>query len=156
MYLFGVLFIYLEFYSFLFSHSFLYSYIYLFSIYSVQLDLNYGFKNNFFENSTNPNQSPNHHHGHHHHLYHQTTTTAVRDTFCSYGVMELCTKGLGGAMSVLKSRGVNLSCVRTLCVVAEERPRIHLTTSFAKLFSSLGLSARAVSTSFGCKVPSGV
>lgn len=80
----------------------------------------------------------------------------VRDTFCSYGVMELCTKGLGGAVMALKSRGVNLSCVRTLCVVAEERPRIHLTTSFSKLFSSLGLSARAVSTSFGCKVNVGI
>ncbi|XP_042143270.1 disco-interacting protein 2 isoform X4 [Ixodes scapularis] len=75
----------------------------------------------------------------------------VRDTFCSYGVMELCTKGLGSSIAQLK-RGVNLSCVRTCVVVAEERPRIALTTSFSKLFSGLGLSPRAVSTSFGCRV----
>ncbi|XP_063925886.1 disco-interacting protein 2 isoform X1 [Zophobas morio] len=76
----------------------------------------------------------------------------VRDTFCSYGVMELCTKGLGSSVNQLKSRGVNLACVRTCVVVAEERPRINLTTSFSKLFSALGLSPRAVSTSFGCRV----
>ncbi|XP_018564348.1 disco-interacting protein 2 isoform X4 [Anoplophora glabripennis] len=76
----------------------------------------------------------------------------VRDTFCSYGVMELCTKGLGSSVNQLKSRGVNLSCVRTCVVVAEERPRMNLTTSFSKLFSALGLSPRAVSTSFGCRV----
>ncbi|KAJ8946781.1 hypothetical protein NQ318_018991 [Aromia moschata] len=76
----------------------------------------------------------------------------VRDTFCSYGVMELCTKGLGSSVNQLKSRGVNLACVRTCVVVAEERPRNNLTTSFSKLFSALGLSPRAVSTSFGCRV----
>ncbi|XP_025836828.1 disco-interacting protein 2 [Agrilus planipennis] len=76
----------------------------------------------------------------------------VRDTFCSYGVMELCTKGLGSSVSQLKSRGVNLACVRTCVVVAEERPRINLATSFSKLFSAVGLSPRAVSTSFGCRV----
>ncbi len=36
----------------------------------------------------------------------------VRDTFCSYGVMELCTKGLGGSVPSLKARGVDLSCIR--------------------------------------------
>lgn len=66
--------------------------------------------------------------------------------------MELCTKGLGSSVNQLKQRGVSLSCVRTCVVVAEERPRINLTTSFSKLFSSLGLSPRAVSTSFGCRV----
>ncbi|XP_057672541.1 disco-interacting protein 2 isoform X8 [Diorhabda carinulata] len=76
----------------------------------------------------------------------------VRDTFCSYGVMELCTKGLGSSVNQLKSRGINLACVRTCVVVAEERPRMNLTTSFSKLFSALGLSPRAVSTSFGCRV----
>ncbi|XP_074038824.1 disco-interacting protein 2 isoform X3 [Leptinotarsa decemlineata] len=76
----------------------------------------------------------------------------VRDTFCSYGVMELCTKGLGSSVNQLKTRGINLACVRTCVVVAEERPRINLTTSFSKLFSALGLSPRAVSTSFGCRV----
>ncbi|CAH2035027.1 unnamed protein product, partial [Iphiclides podalirius] len=76
----------------------------------------------------------------------------VRDTFCSYGVMELCTKGLGSSVNQLKSKGINLACVRTCVVVAEERPRINLTNSFSKLFSALGLSPRAVSTSFGCRV----
>ena len=81
---------------------------------------------------------------------------AVRDTFCSYGVMELCSKGLGTSTGALRAKGVNLSCVRALSVVAEERPRIHLTTSFSKLFSSIGLSPRAVSTSFGCRVNVGI
>lgn len=30
---------------------------------------------------------------------------AVRDTFCSYGVMELCTKGLGSSIAQLKVSG---------------------------------------------------
>ncbi|XP_028328199.1 disco-interacting protein 2 homolog C isoform X2 [Gouania willdenowi] len=76
----------------------------------------------------------------------------VRDTFCSYSVMELCTKGLGLQTDSLKSRGVDLSRVRTCVVVAEERPRIALTQSFSKLFKDLGLHPRAVSTSFGCRV----
>ncbi|XP_071112193.1 disco-interacting protein 2 homolog C-like isoform X5 [Haliotis cracherodii] len=80
----------------------------------------------------------------------------VRDTFCSYGVMELCTRGLGTSTSALKAKGVNLVCVRACCVIAEERPRIQLTTSFTKLFASLGLSPRAVSTSFGCRVNVGI
>ena len=67
------------------------------------------------------------------------------------GVMELCTRGLGGSVAQLKSRGVQLSCVRTLVVVAEERPRIALCNSFTALFAPLGLSPRAVSTSFGCR-----
>uniref|UniRef100_A0A673N1Q1 Disco-interacting protein 2 homolog C n=1 Tax=Sinocyclocheilus rhinocerous TaxID=307959 RepID=A0A673N1Q1_9TELE len=76
----------------------------------------------------------------------------VRDTFCSYSVMELCTKGLGLQTESLKSRGLDLSRVRTCVVVAEERPRIALTQSFSKLFKDLGLHPRAVSTSFGCRV----
>uniref|UniRef100_A0A803XME8 Disco interacting protein 2 homolog A n=1 Tax=Meleagris gallopavo TaxID=9103 RepID=A0A803XME8_MELGA len=74
----------------------------------------------------------------------------VRVTFCSYSVMEMCTKGLGTQTDML--RVINLSCVRTCMVVAEERPRIALTQSFSKLFKDLGLSARAVSTTFGCRV----
>ncbi|KAM9253875.1 disco-interacting protein 2 homolog A isoform 1-T1 [Dugong dugon] len=76
----------------------------------------------------------------------------ARVTFCSYSVMEMCTKGLGTQTGTLRMRGVNLSCVRTCMVVAEERPRITLTQSFSKLFKDLGLSARAVSTTFGCRV----
>uniref|UniRef100_H2MZ17 Disco-interacting protein 2 homolog A n=1 Tax=Oryzias latipes TaxID=8090 RepID=H2MZ17_ORYLA len=73
-------------------------------------------------------------------------------TFCSYSVMEMCTKGLGTQTEALRLRNVNLSCVRTCMVVAEERPRIALTQSFSKIFKDLGLSPRAVSTTFGCRV----
>uniref|UniRef100_A0AAR2LLB7 DMAP1-binding domain-containing protein n=1 Tax=Pygocentrus nattereri TaxID=42514 RepID=A0AAR2LLB7_PYGNA len=100
----------------------------------------------------------------------------VRVTFCSYSVMEMCTKGLGSQTEALRVstchslslllfgflplssllcdqlRNVNLSCVRTCMVVAEERPRIALTQSFSKIFKDLGLSPRAVSTTFGCRV----
>ena len=54
--------------------------------------------------------------------------------------------------SITQQRGISLSAVRYCVVVAEERPRVALTNSFSKLFSSLGLSPRAVSTSFGCRV----
>ena len=82
----------------------------------------------------------------------------VRDTFCSYGVMELCTRGLGGGVAQLRARGVSLACVRTLVAVAEERPRIALANTFTQvsgqdtvtvivmlilLFSCLHLSASA-------------
>uniref|UniRef100_A0A8C9VEH9 Disco interacting A n=1 Tax=Scleropages formosus TaxID=113540 RepID=A0A8C9VEH9_SCLFO len=103
----------------------------------------------------------------------------VRVTFCSYSVMEMCTKGLGSQTEALrvslclepfptylpsrcltlnkcinccKMRNISLSCVRTCMVVAEERPRIALTQSFSKIFKDLGLSPRAVSTTFGCRV----
>ncbi|CAN0386225.1 unnamed protein product [Lampetra planeri] len=76
----------------------------------------------------------------------------VRDTFCSYSAMELCTRGLGTQTDALKARGVDLSRVRTCVVVAEERPRATLTLSFSKLFRHLGLHARAVTTAFGCRV----
>uniref|UniRef100_A0A7N9AUK9 Disco-interacting protein 2 homolog C-like n=1 Tax=Mastacembelus armatus TaxID=205130 RepID=A0A7N9AUK9_9TELE len=73
----------------------------------------------------------------------------VRDTFCSYSVMELCTKGLG---LQTEARGLDLSRVRACVVVAEERPRMSLTHSFSKLFKDLGLHPRSVSTAFGCRV----
>uniref|UniRef100_A0A3B3ZPS7 Uncharacterized protein n=1 Tax=Periophthalmus magnuspinnatus TaxID=409849 RepID=A0A3B3ZPS7_9GOBI len=76
----------------------------------------------------------------------------IRDTFCSYSVMELCTKGLGTQTDLLKARGVNLSCVRSCVVIAEERPRLALSHSFSKLFKDVGLSSRAVSTAFGSRV----
>uniref|UniRef100_A0A8C9TKE0 Disco interacting A n=1 Tax=Scleropages formosus TaxID=113540 RepID=A0A8C9TKE0_SCLFO len=76
----------------------------------------------------------------------------VRVTFCSYSVMEMCTKGLGSQTEALRMRNISLSCVRTCMVVAEERPRIALTQSFSKIFKDLGLSPRAVSTTFGCRV----
>ena len=83
---------------------------------------------------------------------------SVRDTFCSYGVMELCSKAFSNPTAIqgLKTKGVSLSCVRTCVVVAEERPRVNLMTSFSKLFATLGLSGRAVSTSFGCRVNVGL
>ncbi|KAL3999067.1 AMP-binding enzyme family protein [Acanthocheilonema viteae] len=76
----------------------------------------------------------------------------VRDTFCSYGVMELCVRELAPQISLLKEKGVSLSCVRTCVVVAEERPRVALCAAFSMLFAPLGLNSRAVSTSFGCRV----
>ncbi|KAK0426918.1 hypothetical protein QR680_009967 [Steinernema hermaphroditum] len=76
----------------------------------------------------------------------------VRDTFCSYGVMDLCVRELATQVDQLKEKGINLSCLRTCVVVAEERPRVSLCTTFSKLFAPLGLSVRAVSTSFGCRV----
>lgn len=76
----------------------------------------------------------------------------VRDTFCSYGIVELCVRELAAQIEPLRDRGVQLSCLRTCVVVAEERPRAALCNTFAKLFSPLGLSSRAVSTSFGCRV----
>ena len=68
-------------------------------------------------------------------------------------VTPKCQKGLMLFYAYLfsQSKGVNLTCVRNCVVVAEERPRINLTTAFSTLFSGLGLSARAVSTSFGCR-----
>lgn len=55
-------------------------------------------------------------------------------------------------MCCVQARGINLSCVRTCVVVAEERPRVSLTHSFSKLFKDIGLSSRAVSTTFGSRV----
>lgn len=55
-------------------------------------------------------------------------------------------------LGVFQTRGINLSCIRTCVVVAEERPRIALQQSFSKLFKDIGLSARAVSTTFGSRV----
>uniref|UniRef100_A0AAF5D690 DMAP1-binding domain-containing protein n=1 Tax=Strongyloides stercoralis TaxID=6248 RepID=A0AAF5D690_STRER len=80
----------------------------------------------------------------------------VRDVFCSYGVMELCVKELAPQIDLLKEKGIYLSCVRTCVAVAEERPRVALCTAFAKLFSPLGLQSRAISTSFGCRVNTGI
>ncbi len=44
--------------------------------------------------------------------------------------------------------------VRTCVVVSEERPRTSLLSSFAALFSPLGLASHAISASFGCRVVS--
>ncbi|XP_016150634.1 disco-interacting protein 2 homolog C-like [Sinocyclocheilus grahami] len=76
----------------------------------------------------------------------------VRDTFCSYSVMELCIRSLSSLTDSLKARGMDLSRVRSCVVVAEERPRVALTQSFCKLFKDVGLHPRAVSTAFGCRV----
>uniref|UniRef100_A0A8C2BFW6 Disco-interacting protein 2 homolog Cb n=1 Tax=Cyprinus carpio TaxID=7962 RepID=A0A8C2BFW6_CYPCA len=76
----------------------------------------------------------------------------VRDTFCSYSVMELCTRSLSSLTDSLKGRGMDLTRVRSCVVVAEERPRVALTQSFCKLFKDVGLHPRAVSTAFGCRV----
>ena len=83
------------------------------------------------------------------------STHKIRDTFCSYSVLETCTRELGsGAMleQLSTKQGIDLSCVRNCVVIAEERPRISLTSAFSTLFAVLGLSPRSVSTSFGCRV----
>lgn len=59
---------------------------------------------------------------------------------------------LAHVLAVFQTRGINLSCIRTCVVVAEERPRIALQQSFSKLFKDIGLSPRAVSTTFGSRV----
>lgn len=76
----------------------------------------------------------------------------VRDTFCSYSVMEMSVRELASQVTTLKEKGVNLASLRTCVAVAEERPRVPLCSAFIKLFATLGLNARAVSTSFGCRV----
>jgi len=47
---------------------------------------------------------------------------------------------------------VDLSSVRSIIVTGEERPRMSLLSSFSHLFSQLGLSTKAVTASFGCRV----
>src|SRR4051812_11625815 len=55
----------------------------------------------------------------------------IRDTFCSYGVMEACVRELGSQVQQLKERnGINLSCLRTCVALAEERPRVQLCEAF--------------------------
>ncbi|PIO67507.1 AMP-binding enzyme [Teladorsagia circumcincta] len=80
------------------------------------------------------------------------STLKARDTFATYGVLGLCVQELASQVPTLKEKGVSLSCVRTCVVVAEERPRANLVNAFSRLFAPLGLSPRAVSTSFGCRV----
>ncbi|KAK6040824.1 hypothetical protein COOONC_21668 [Cooperia oncophora] len=92
------------------------------------------------------------------------------DNFANYGRHRfgLCVQELASQVPTLKEKGVSLSCgcsvldfqlndvslfsVRTCVVVAEERPRANLVNAFSRLFAPLGLSPRAVSTSFGCRV----
>ncbi|KAL3119204.1 hypothetical protein niasHT_003491 [Heterodera trifolii] len=72
-----------------------------------------------------------------------------RDTFCTYSVLELCLKEFAAQVGQLREKSVNLSSLRNCVVVAEERPRVQLCNAFIKVFAPLGLSPRAVSTSFG-------
>ncbi|CAD6200008.1 unnamed protein product [Caenorhabditis auriculariae] len=76
----------------------------------------------------------------------------IRDAFTSYATMQTCVAQLGTAVATLKERGCNLSSLRTLVAIAEERPRASLMAAFTRLFAPLGLNARAVSTSFGSRV----
>lgn len=69
-----------------------------------------------------------------------------------FGSFSVPTNFNSRAIGVLQTRGINLSCIRTCVVVAEERPRIALQQSFSKLFKDIGLSPRAVSTTFGSRV----
>ncbi|KAI6229075.1 DMAP-interaction domain-containing protein [Aphelenchoides fujianensis] len=80
----------------------------------------------------------------------------IRDAFFSYPMMNICVRQLANQVPALKEKGINLSCLRSCVVVAEERPRVVLCKTFTKLFSPLNLSARAVSTSFGSRVNSAI
>ncbi|EDV26945.1 uncharacterized protein TRIADDRAFT_22640 [Trichoplax adhaerens] len=75
----------------------------------------------------------------------------VRDTFVSYAVLDGCIKECSNSINTLSGKGINLSSLRSCVVVAEERPRTSLISVFTALFSSLGLSNRAVKTTFGCR-----
>ena len=95
-------------------------------------------------------------------------TAIVRDSYCSYSVMDTCLRELANSASSMKvflfidfltfidffnlQAKVDLSCVRSIIVAGEERPRMALLSSFSHLFSQLGLSNKAVTASFGCRV----
>ncbi|KAG8138786.1 hypothetical protein E2320_001579, partial [Naja naja] len=74
----------------------------------------------------------------------------VRDTFCSYSVMELCTKGLGSQTESLKRAGFVRGA--DMCGCGRRTTLNSSDTIFFKAFKDLGLHPRAVSTSFGCRV----
>ncbi len=76
----------------------------------------------------------------------------VRDTYVSYTIIDKCCQQLGSNTDILKTQGIDLSCIRTCVVVSEERSRTSLLHSFTALFSLLGLTSHALSTSFGCRV----
>uniref|UniRef100_A0A1I8B4H9 AMP-dependent synthetase/ligase domain-containing protein n=1 Tax=Meloidogyne hapla TaxID=6305 RepID=A0A1I8B4H9_MELHA len=80
------------------------------------------------------------------------TQRRTRDTFCSPNMVELCCSELAPQLSQLLEKGINLSSLRNCIIIAEERPRVALCNAFVKLFAPLGLSSRAVSTAFGCRV----
>ncbi|XP_019861409.1 PREDICTED: disco-interacting protein 2 homolog C-like [Amphimedon queenslandica] len=76
----------------------------------------------------------------------------IRDTYCSYSVVDLCMRELGNSIESLQSKNINLSSLRSCVIVSEERPRTQLITSFSTLFGIVGLPSRAVSAAFGCRV----
>jgi acyl-CoA synthetase (AMP-forming)/AMP-acid ligase II len=76
----------------------------------------------------------------------------IRDTYCSYAVIDLCMRELGTSIELLKSKNINLGSLKSCVIVGEERPRTALINSFTTLFNLVGLSARAVTASFGCRV----
>lgn len=53
---------------------------------------------------------------------------------------------------LLQSKNINLSHLRSCVVVSEERPRTQLFNSFTTLFNIVGLTPRALNSSFGCRV----
>ncbi|TNM89002.1 hypothetical protein fugu_005256 [Takifugu bimaculatus] len=104
-------------------------------------------------------------------LYSSRQIAICLDPYCGLGFVLWCLASVySGHQSILippfelesclslwlstaqPARGVNLSCVRSCVVIAEERPRLALTHSFSKLFKDVGLSSRAVSTAFGSRV----
>ena len=92
---------------------------------------------------------------------HTQTPTRTHTRTQKYAQTYTCAQGTHACMCQTsfcvidfppQAKGLDLSRVRTCVVVAEERPRTALSQSFSKLFRDLGLHARAVSTSFGCRV----
>ena len=80
----------------------------------------------------------------------------VFDTYCSYSVIDTCLRELSNATQNLKSKGISLASLKSLVVVAEERPRVNLLSPFSVFFAPLGLNSRVISTSFGCRVNSAI
>ena len=78
------------------------------------------------------------------------------DTYCSYSVIETCLRELSNATQNMKSKGISLTSLQSLVVVAEERPRVNMLSPFSVFFAPLGLNPRAISTSFGCRVNSAI
>ncbi|KAL3320766.1 DIP2 disco-interacting protein 2 C [Cichlidogyrus casuarinus] len=81
---------------------------------------------------------------------------AVRDMFVSYPVMEQSLFRLMPHIGKLKRRELRMNGLRNVIAICEERPRVSFAGTFSKVFSSLGLSPRAVSSSFGCRVNQGI
>ncbi|KAH9283284.1 Disco-interacting protein 2 -like protein C [Echinococcus granulosus] len=75
----------------------------------------------------------------------------IREAFCSYATIKLGTIYSAKMIAAMKMKEVSLENLRNLVIVSEERPRVNLTSLFARMFAAVNLNPRAVSTSFGCR-----